>query len=367
MRGMSRRRVVSAATILSNFNNLLPTEAGAATFLLASTNNKPLLAFHPISHRNLFRTTHQCQGVINPTTHHSISKSSRSIRMMSSSSNNVQNKRISSSTSSTSSAHRKILTFDSLSSTQDEMRKQLMDENTNDVDGKLYLAITTKMQTKGRGTSGRTWIGKEGNTFVTIAIPTDDVKVPITLLPLQVGVIMVKRIHNIIQSNLGSATSPNVKVKWPNDVLVDGKKIAGVLIESDQDWKGNNYFLVGVGINYKYAPEVSQDGPERGRASTCIYGHIIHHDSTDEDLPMKLGQDIAHDIWDWIRLQKTWEGAADAIIENFEYWTDFGQELVLRDVPGNETVRPIQVERDGRLKVKDQKGNERLLCVDYLL
>ena len=63
-----------------------------------------------------------------------------------------------------------------------------------------------------------------------------------------------------------------------------------------------------------------------------------------------------------------WDGAADTVIQNFEYWTDFGQELILRDVPGNEIVVPIGIEKDGRLRVQSRNGgNERLLCADYLL
>ena len=291
---------------------------------------------------------------------------------------------------------RQVLHFESLPSTQDEARKRLV-EDDDDKDKKQYIAITTTIQTKGRGTSGRTWIGKEGNTFLTITIPSNDIVIPITLLPLQIGVIIAQHIQDTLQqqninknnsncnsnSNKTSSSSSNVKVKWPNDVLINGKKVAGVLIESQQDTNGNNYFLVGIGINYKYAPHVNTIGPERGRKSTCICDHILPTDDHDGDInddtndnndnnginqAKDLGAKVANSIWDWVNLQSNWDGAADTVIQNFEYWTDFGQELILRDVPGNEIVVPIGIEKDGRLRVQSRNGgNERLLCADYLL
>ena len=81
------------------------------------------------------------------------------------------------------------------------------------------FAISTTEQTKGRGTSGRSWIGHKGNAFVTIAIPvervTSSLNIPITLFPIQMGIIVCKRIRRVFE-NL-RIDSNIVKVKWPND------------------------------------------------------------------------------------------------------------------------------------------------------
>jgi len=282
---------------------------------------------------------------------------------------------------------RDVIHFESLSSTQDEARK-LLKEYDNSEKGsvendKIYMAVTTTCQTKGRGTSGRTWIGEIGNTFVTISIPMSNIKIPITLIPVQMGIIVAERVHNIIQNHnrnqsiqynegkeelITKQEKADVRVKWPNDVLINGKKNAGVLIESDTDKNGKHYLLVGIGINYKYAPTVEQDGPERGRETTCICDSIICDDDNDcIDAAKLLGKDIANDVWDWVELQSNWDGAAEAVVRKFEYWTDFGKGLVLRDNLENEIVIPINIESDGRLKVRGRDGKERLLCTDYLL
>ena len=175
-----------------------------------------------------------------------------------------------------------------------------------------------------------------------------------------------------------------VRLKWPNDVLVNERKIAGVLIESEKDYDGNYYFLVGIGVNYRHAPKVDTEGNNRGRVTTCIHNLLSNdtkadmedggaagceHDESDDGVEeaKALGIRIANAIKAWIEVQKIWDGAADAIVSNWERWSDFGARLILRDEPGNETVITLGLEKDGRLRVKGQDGKERLLCSDYLL
>jgi len=241
------------------------------------------------------------------------------------------------------------------------LKKILHDQSSHEP--KSYLAVTTASQTKGRGTKNRTWIGRKGNTFLTVAIPSNDLKIPLTLLPLQIGNLLAQQVQDMLKS-----TNAAVKLKWPNDVLVDQKKIAGVLIESEQDHAGNYYFLVGIGVNYKFAPKVETSGQERGRVTTCICDYIDADDDDDGvEAARELGWRIAKDVREWVELQKNWDGAADSIMTAWETWAEFGNKLILRDDPGNETVVPLSLEKDGRLRVKGQNGKERLLCFEYLL
>ncbi len=263
--------------------------------------------------------------------------------------------------------------FESVKSTQDEARRILHDSD-NTIPNQ-YFAVTTASQTNGRGTNGRSWIGQKGNSFLTIAIPSNDLTIPLTLFPLQIGCVIAQRVQEMIQryekSGLDTTPTAKVTVKWPNDVLVNQKKIAGVLIESEQDHAGNYYFLVGIGVNYKYAPKVETTGPQMGRESTCICDHI-HCDDVDDDedgveASKCLGRDIANDVTNWVELQKTWEGAGDAIIANWERFFESGTKLIMRDDPAHEVVTSICIEKDGRLRVRGQDGKDRLLCHDYLL
>lgn len=111
--------------------------------------------------------------------------------------------------------------LDQTPSTQEEARKRLPLPA-----GVEVLAIGAGMQTQGRGTRGRTWISKPGNLFLTVVLPVARVPVPLSLTPLRVGVV-------VAQAIAATAQVAQVRLKWPNDVLVNQEKVSGVLIEGD--------------------------------------------------------------------------------------------------------------------------------------
>ncbi len=104
--------------------------------------------------------------------------------------------------------------------------------------------ITAKKQTSGRGRRGRQWIGLEGNLFMSLvfeAAPCD--------LSKFVFISSLSLLNTINQVKKGKAIE--VQLKWPNDVLLNGAKVSGILLE-----KGEGDFLIsGIGVNIAYAPE----------------------------------------------------------------------------------------------------------------
>lgn len=120
----------------------------------------------------------------------------------------------------------------STASTQDEARK-LVETSEEIPEGVTTIVVSADEQTNGRGTSGRTWIGAKGNTFVTICIRQSawmETKLPMTLLPIRIGVIMAERIDALLQSCIQnqhqqSSTGEPITadqhpamttIKWPN-------------------------------------------------------------------------------------------------------------------------------------------------------
>jgi BirA family biotin operon repressor/biotin-[acetyl-CoA-carboxylase] ligase len=258
--------------------------------------------------------------------------------------------------------------YPSIHSTQDQMKSILRDQSKHKPNS--FVAITASEQTQGRGTNGRSWVGHLGNVFLTIAIPTSELDILPSLLPLQMGTIVTERIYQLIKDATDhdeTLEENKLTIKWPNDVLLNERKIAGILIESDQDYENNYYYLVGIGINYIFAPEIETTGPHRGRIATCICDCIDCTNINGIEEAKELGIHIVHDIKDWVGAQKGWDGAAEAVVRNWERWAEFGQKLVLRDDTADTTVVPLGIENDGRLRVKGMDGKERLLCFDYLL
>ncbi len=109
--------------------------------------------------------------------------------------------------------------------------------------------VGAKMQTAGRGRQGRVWISLPGNLNVSVIQRIPDKKLW-TWVPLVVGLTIAEFLKALLASNRVSAT---IRLKWPNDVYVDGKKIAGILCEGFS--RGPQSFLiVGIGINCMQKP-----------------------------------------------------------------------------------------------------------------
>lgn len=271
----------------------------------------------------------------------------------------------------------------SVGSTQDEARKILKEEvsvkkvSSLLVEDNKCFAISASEQMNGRGTNGREWIGMNGNCFVTICIPVFLVKFHITVIPLKMATIVSSHVRCVLQHSADGVSvpsDPKVTIKWPNDVLVNDEKIAGILIETEHCINGNDWFLIGVGVNVKHAPTVDIKGVNKGRNATCISNHnqsFIHNDGVDES--KKLAVDIAGDMIEFLDLHRnvhhvTEKAALTAsIVDKWKRWVEFGKTQELRDIPGMQCVVPLGVEPDGQLRVKCDDGVERLLCSNYLL
>ena len=108
--------------------------------------------------------------------------------------------------------------------------------------------ITSDVQTKGRGTMGKKWISKKGNLFLSIFFDMTKKKVDFK----KFAVLNAYLIKSILVKKL----SNKIKIKWPNDLLFNGKKICGILQEIVVN-KGKKYLIIGIGINTNLDPHNS--------------------------------------------------------------------------------------------------------------
>jgi BirA family transcriptional regulator, biotin operon repressor / biotin---[acetyl-CoA-carboxylase] ligase len=110
------------------------------------------------------------------------------------------------------------------------------------------LWITAREQTAGRGRRGNTWISPAGNLYATLlifdpALPKD---------APQLSFVAGLAVHDAICS-CASILSEQIRLKWPNDVLCGGKKIAGILIEGHGIASGLAV-AIGIGVNCRHHP-----------------------------------------------------------------------------------------------------------------
>jgi BirA family transcriptional regulator, biotin operon repressor / biotin---[acetyl-CoA-carboxylase] ligase len=109
-------------------------------------------------------------------------------------------------------------------------------------------AVVADSQESGRGRRGRCWHSPAGgNIYLSVGWKLPATADSIARLPLAVAVCIARAIQQA-----GIATAG---IKWPNDILVDGKKLAGVLLEARHRGPGGVIVLIGVGINVRMPPD----------------------------------------------------------------------------------------------------------------
>ncbi len=131
--------------------------------------------------------------------------------------------------------------YDILESTQVIARESLDEMEF----GKWYL-YTALEQSKAFGSNDRLWISEKGNLSTSLAFKIDaqDLKI-INLLPL----VTAFSLHKLFVE----LTSIKTTIKWPNDILFNGKKLAGILVQAIGEGKNSNAIsvIVGVGVNMR--------------------------------------------------------------------------------------------------------------------
>lgn len=123
--------------------------------------------------------------------------------------------------------------FENCFSTNDEILSVLNEDEST--------AVFTFNQTKGRGQYGNIWkVIPDQNLAYSFSIKTSKININNTFLNYYTAI--------IVRDFLANLTNADAKIKWPNDIILNGKKVCGILIEKK---KINNeeYFILGIGIN----------------------------------------------------------------------------------------------------------------------
>ncbi len=187
---------------------------------------------------------------------------------------------------------RNVICFDQVDSTSDvafDSARQV------DSDGLVVLA---ESQRAGRGRLGRNWISPPGaNVLMSVLLAQAGENLPHDALTIAAGVAVAEGIE--------AATDLTCQLKWPNDVLLDGAKAAGILVEI-RSIAGRRVSVIGVGINANAGPaDADVDFP-----ATCIADQLHHPVERIEIVRAVLGKldewleavqngalDRLHDAW----------------------------------------------------------------------
>jgi BirA family biotin operon repressor/biotin-[acetyl-CoA-carboxylase] ligase len=110
--------------------------------------------------------------------------------------------------------------------------------------------IMARAQTAGRGRRGRSWASAPGNLFVTYLGATTAAPAAIAQRGFAVGLAIAEMFDLALGEPIG-----RVRLKWPNDVMIDGAKASGILLDSGPLDAGRRWAAIGFGVNLAAHPE----------------------------------------------------------------------------------------------------------------
>ena len=139
----------------------------------------------------------------------------------------------------------KVIYYPCLTSTMDatrEMAHQGAPEGT---------VVVASQQTAGRGRAKRIWLTPKGSIALSIILYPAVASLPYLIMLASLAVVR----------SIALVTGLEAQIKWPNDVLINGKKVCGILVESDVRGNRVAYAIIGIGINANFRlaafPEIS--------------------------------------------------------------------------------------------------------------
>ena len=172
-----------------------------------------------------------------------------------------------------------LKTLDICTSTNDIAFKSALN---GAVEGTSYLA---NIQTKGRGRNHNKWTSMRGNLFLSTIIKPKKDKSHWHQLSILVGLSIIQVLVDLgVNRNL-------IELKWPNDVLVDRKKISGVLLESSE-----NFIIIGIGLNILKIPNLET------KWATTKLNNYVRSSLPIEDISLKILNKVFSNYISWEKL-----------------------------------------------------------------
>ena len=112
------------------------------------------------------------------------------------------------------------------------------------------LWVTAGRQLAGRGRRGRNWVSEPGNLYASALVVTTARPEAMGVLPLVAGLALHEAIARLVP-----VLAPGLSLKWPNDLLLNGAKLSGILLEGQPLDNGRHAVIVGFGVNLAHGPD----------------------------------------------------------------------------------------------------------------
>ena len=238
--------------------------------------------------------------------------------------------------------------FDSIDSTQNQALKIANEPENN---GAVIIAAT---QTGGKGRTGRKWISPKGGIWLSIILhPKFDISIT-TLFPIASSLALSKAIENTFE------ITP--ELKWPNDLTIKGKKIAGILVDAAFESNKIESLVLGVGINFnvdiKAIKKTLKDTPN-------FYGVASLSEQNKKVKPIQLVQNF------FVELEKIYEllnkkQTKKIILDWTKRSSTLGKNVEINTTDGKIKGKATKIDEDGALIISNKNKTEKVIAGDII-
>ena len=206
------------------------------------------------------------------------------------------------------------------------------------------LWITAATQTAGRGRSGRSWVSPEGNLYASLLLLEPS---PIERAP-ELAFVAALALRDALVATV-PALAPQLRLKWPNDLLLAGEKCAGILIEGEIGSDQRVSVVIGIGVNCLSHPATAPDRP-----ATDLAVHLGPQGAaiTAPQLFWRLSATMCQRVAAWDRgqgfagIRDDWLAAAHGI----------GEDITVRNGGSEQHGRFVGLDQSGRLMLELHGG-----------
>ncbi len=220
-----------------------------------------------------------------------------------------------------------------------ERAKELADKGMPT--GSLAIAET---QTGGHGRRGRSWQSPPGGIWFSIILRPDIALMLASRVSILAAVILAEAIN--------TETGLRATIKWPNDILIEGKKVCGILIELSAQLEEVNYIIVGIGINANIKiEELSPEVREAAVTLTALLGKDINRQRL-------LGRIASRFVNEFPLIFD--DNYPDYLNRRRQLSAVLGHSVTIEDGGRRFTGKAIDIMQNGALKIELSDGTERV-------
>jgi len=238
--------------------------------------------------------------------------------------------------------------FDTIDSTQNQALKMADDTSHN---GSVIVA---SKQTGGRGRDGRKWISPKGGIWISIILqPKFDISIT-TLFPIASALALSIAIEKTF--------SIQPELKWPNDLTIKGKKVAGMLVDVSLESNRIENLVLGVGINF----DVNVKQIEKSLKGTSnFYGVATLNEQKKKVKPIQLVQTFLVELEKIYKLLNT-KQTKRIIFEWTSRSSTIGKNVELNTVDTKIKGKAIRIDEDGALVILENSKEHRIIAGDII-